>query len=499
MAIEDASAPPPAIPQPGDTIDGKYLLIGVIGTGGMGIVYEAEHLRLKQRCAIKMLSADMLGKLDILKRFEREARASALLKSVHVTRVTDVATTSQGVPYIVMELLAGHDLDAALEQRGRLPYEEAVDYVLQACAAVAEAHGAGIIHRDLKPGNLFLAQEPDGTVVKVLDFGISKMIEEGSKLTSAGTTMGTALYMSPEQLRSAATVDERSDIWSLGVILYELLCGEPPFVGSGPQIAAMIVSEDAQDIARRAVIPAGLAAAIARTMQRAPADRFARVADLAAALAPFAAPNSVGAAVTSQLARRESSRGMPAVVDERLTGISRGAAPVDVEARTIRDVSTGVAHEVNTAAGRQESRSRRPLAVLAVLAVVAVAGAAVGIVMLRRPPTVQAPPSAAGSASGVMAETATTASTAAVQPLVPDPAPSAAAAVSASASALASSTKPAPPLPSAGAGSRPTRPVPPILPTPATGTPGPARSATPAHGPGAKPAGGQSPTAPPFL
>ena len=489
MATEDASAPPREIPQPGDTIDGKYLLIGVIGAGGMGVVYEAEHLRLKQRCAIKMLSAGMLGEVDILKRFEREARASALLKSAHVTRVTDVATTSNGVPYIVMELLSGHDLDATLEERGRLPYAEAVDYVLQACAAVAEAHGAGIIHRDLKPGNLFLSREPDGTVLKVLDFGISKMMEEGSKLTRAGTTMGTALYMSPEQLRSAATVDERSDIWSLGVILYELLCGEPPFVGSGVQIAAAIVSEDAPDIAHRVVIPGGLAAVIARTMQRAPAARYARVAELAAALAPFAEPNSLGVTVTSQLARRESARSLPAVADDRSTGIPRAAARVDVEARTVpRDVSTGVSHEVNTGAGRQDNRSRKQLAALVVAGIFVVAGAAVAVVKLRTPPGMPPTPAAASS---IAAETAAAPPPVAAAPTAaPSASAAASSALSASASAagVASSAKPA-----AGvAGARPTRPT---ATTPPVAASGSGRPPTPA----AKPTGGQAPTAPPFL
>src|SRR5205814_98366 len=200
-------------------LDGKYAILRVLGQGGMGVVFEAEHLRLKQKCAIKMLSPSMLALLDIRRRFEREARASARLRGPHVARVMDVETTPDDVPYIVMELLDGHDLDVELQERGRVAYDSAVDYVLQACSAIGEAHAAGIIHRDLKPGNLFLSRHDDQTFVKVLDFGISKVPEdESSKLTAANTLIGTALYMSPEQLRSATKVDGRSDIWSLGVI-----------------------------------------------------------------------------------------------------------------------------------------------------------------------------------------------------------------------------------------------------------------------------------------
>src|SRR5262249_26788149 len=160
------------------------------------------------------------------------------------------------------ELLEGRDLDAELQDRGRIPFAEAVDYVLQACGAISEAHAAGIIHRDLKPGNLFLAetreQRADGSsaVVKVLDFGISKIIgEDASKLTGAGAVLGTALYMSPEQLRAASTVDARSDIWSIGVILYELVAGEPPWVGPAPAVAAAIVSVDPKSVAERCELP----------------------------------------------------------------------------------------------------------------------------------------------------------------------------------------------------------------------------------------------------
>jgi serine/threonine-protein kinase len=384
MFVDDQSGSTlPGLPTPGEIVDGKYRLVRVLGTGGMGVVFEAEHLRLKQRCAIKMLSPEMLRESDVVHRFEREARASALLKSPHVTRVTDVATTAQGVPYIVMELLVGHDLDAELQKRGLIPCSEAVDYVLQACAAVDEAHAAGIIHRDLKPGNLFLAKEPEeGRIsVKVLDFGISKMVEEESRLTGAGMTMGTALYMSPEQLRSAAKVDARADVWSLGIILYELVCGAPPFTGSAPQVAAAIVSDDAPDIRKRCPIPPALADAIHRSLKRAPSERFATVAEFAAALAPFAPEGSTGQTVAAQISRRQSSRSLPTANEQVQTSIRRDTA-VDVDARTLHDVSTSAPHEVDTTA-RHHSKTRRLLiaAIAIVLSLVALAGVLIFLVV----------------------------------------------------------------------------------------------------------------------
>jgi serine/threonine protein kinase len=221
---------------PGDVVLKKYRVERLLGMGAMGIVAEATHLALDQRVAIKFMlpGRDTGGEQHA--RFIREARASVRLTSPHVTRVFDVGALDSGAPYMVMELLNGKDLDAVLKQRGPLPFDEAAELILQACEALAEAHAIGIVHRDVKPSNLFLTKAKDGTpCVKVIDFGISKPSHEALKLTQKEEILGSPLYMSPEQMRSSADVDARSDVWSLGATLYELVAGVPPFDARGIQ------------------------------------------------------------------------------------------------------------------------------------------------------------------------------------------------------------------------------------------------------------------------
>jgi serine/threonine protein kinase len=197
----------------------------------------------------------------------------AQLRGRHVAKVKDVDVTSDGLPYMVMDFLEGHDLEIEIERRGRLPIPEAIDYVLQACAAMVEAHQLGIIHRDLKPSNLFLERDVDGTssdqgwIVKVLDFGISKVAanEGDAKLTEVDAIMGTALYMSPEQVKASHAVDARADIWALGVILYEALAGRVPWMGAPPQVAALIVTEDPPDLRSLCQVPDELANIVHKT------------------------------------------------------------------------------------------------------------------------------------------------------------------------------------------------------------------------------------------
>ncbi len=281
-------------PVPGDVLAGKYRVERVLGSGGMGIVVLATHIQLEQKVAIKLLLPAALQSVELIRRFVQEARAAARLRGDHVVRVHDVGTLDDGNPYLVMEYLEGEDLDAVVQARGRLPIEEAVDYVLQACEAIAEAHGAGIIHRDLKPANLFLAAAPDGRrSIKVLDFGISKITPkseiEAQSVTKTRSLMGSPLYMSPEQMRSTKTTTAKTDVWALGIILYEMLVGSPPFTGDTmPQICAMVLADPVPRLqAGRPDAPAELGTVIEMATQKDPDDRF-DVASFARALAPFA-------------------------------------------------------------------------------------------------------------------------------------------------------------------------------------------------------------------
>ena len=277
----------------GDVLVGKYRVERVLGTGGMGIVVAARHLRLEERVAIKFLHPDVLHNTEAVARFEREARAAAKIKSEHVARVTDVGTLDNGCPYMVMEHLEGEDLADWVQQRGPLAIDQAVEFILQTCEAMAEAHSLGIVHRDLKPANLFCIRRPDGLLsIKVLDFGISKVRASDLALdmTHPEAIMGSPLYMSPEQMVSARSVDARTDIWSMGVILYELISGRGAFRGENyPEVCMNVASQPAPLL--RATVPdtpADLDAVIARCLQKDRKKRYANVAELAVALAPFA-------------------------------------------------------------------------------------------------------------------------------------------------------------------------------------------------------------------
>jgi len=278
------------LPAKGDVLAGKYVIDRVLAEGGMGVVLAAHHQRLGQQVAIKVLHPHLRAMPDVTRRFEQEARTAARLTSANVARVVDVDSLPDGSPFMVMEFLRGHDLGTELDQRRKLPIDEAVVYVLQASAAMDEAHGLGIIHRDLKPSNLFLAEEGGGRTVKVLDFGISKVTEDvNQRMTATQSVLGTPHYMSPEQVRSSKSVDARSDVWALGIILYELVSGTMPFQGeTATSIAAAIAADDAVPLLLRdPSVPSELAAAVMRALEKKPADRYADVRAFARAIAPF--------------------------------------------------------------------------------------------------------------------------------------------------------------------------------------------------------------------
>jgi eukaryotic-like serine/threonine-protein kinase len=285
----------------GDVVSGRYRIDRVIGSGSMGFVVAAWHLELDQPVAMKLLNPEVFELQEASQRFRREIRATARIKSEHVARVLDVGTLEGSVPFMVMELLDGNNLEEELNRRGALPFDEAVSYLLEAVEALAEAHAAGIVHRDLKPANLFIARRADRSrLLKVLDFGISKSMFDSRvpgdmSLTGAGVIIGSPLYMSPEQMRSTKDADYRSDIWSLGAILFQLLTGSPPYPGDTvTEICAKIYSEELPPPSTLVFgLPEGMDEVVLRALARNPDDRYQTVAEFGAALLDFSPTSRV--------------------------------------------------------------------------------------------------------------------------------------------------------------------------------------------------------------
>jgi serine/threonine-protein kinase len=312
----------------GTVIDGKYRVDQVLGRGAMGVVVSATHLRLNERVAVKFLHTRSAqngakGADDFQSRFEREARVSARLRNEHITRVVDAGVWRERVPYMVMEYLHGTDLREILKKSAPLPIELALDYAVQVCEGIAEAHANGVVHRDLKPPNLFITRRPDGSdLVKILDFGISKWTTrdaEVTDLTETGVVLGSPKYMAPEQLFGAANVDARADVWSIGAIVYEMLAGRAAFDFTTFSRICAELSTDRMPPSLtedRPEIPKALDAAVMRCFVRSPAARHQDVSDLAGALldaveAPLAA--STRHRIASTLGRRDGPESHPGV------------------------------------------------------------------------------------------------------------------------------------------------------------------------------------------
>jgi eukaryotic-like serine/threonine-protein kinase len=272
----------------GTILLGKYRVDSIIGRGGMGLVVKAWHLGLDEEVAIKMLRNDVAIADETIARFVREAQAAVKLKSEHIARIIDVGTFADGKPFLVMEFLEGQDIGQLLAERGRLQPSLAIDLIIQACEGLAEAHSLGIVHRDIKPTNLFLTSRPDGSLLlKILDFGISKSPAGAElSLTQTWSLLGSPAYMSPEQMRSARHVDARTDVWSLGAVLYEAIEGHLPFQAESFSEMCVMVAVDPP--APTSATPREIAPIIARCLAKDPADRYASVADLACDLACLA-------------------------------------------------------------------------------------------------------------------------------------------------------------------------------------------------------------------
>ena len=421
----------------GQLLAGKYRVERVLGQGGMGVVVAATHVQLEQRVAVKFLLPEATAHPQSVARFLREARAAVRIQSEFVARVIDVGTLEETqTPYMVMEYLEGQDLEGVIRDVGPLPVPEAVEYTLQACAALAEAHSLGIVHRDLKPANLFRIVRADGApVIKVLDFGISKMAlgrdsTADASLTATSAVLGTPMYMSPEQIRSTRDVDQRTDIWALGSILHELLSGAQPFHGDSlPALFASIL--EAQPVVVRSTrpdVPEELEQVIQRCLAKKPEERYANMAQLAGELVPFGPPNA------ADLATRAA----------RLLGLAPGSTIVPRpstapgKSSTVPPTGPGVPAQTGVAWGSNRTAPAPSRAlVVGAISVTLVAGAAIaGFVVLRGGSQGADAASAPSAATAVAPEPAK--SPEPVQkgergPAPPPPAPS-----------------PAPPAPSAG-------------------------------------------------
>ena len=374
----------------GQVIADKYRIVRLLGRGGMGEVYEAQHVVVGRRFALKFLHPHLARGRDSLSRFLREARAAGALDSEHIAAVLDFDTAADGSPFLVMEYLAGESLAAVLKREGPLPVSRAIAILVQVCSGLDVAHRAGIVHRDLKPDNLFVTRRANGAeLIKLLDFGIAKLVDSGSDgaLTSSGAILGTPFYMAPEQARGEKSVDFRADIHALGVIAYELLSGKKPHLGENYNaILAHILTQPVTPLSMlRTGLEPGLVAVIERALSREPARRQSSMAELGHELSPFA-----GRALPSDEAHFDLRPATPAAGDA--SNLATLAVPVSVHGGTLRSAIGDV--EVGSSSGGRPLRTRWGLfAVSAAAAVLLLIGA------LGRAPSAHDTPSVVRAAS----------------------------------------------------------------------------------------------------
>jgi len=413
---------------PGDILAEKYRVERVLGQGGMGVVVLAEHIELRERVAIKFLLDEASDNPELAERFLREARAAVRIKSEHVVRVIDVGRLPSAAPYMVMEYLEGEDL-AQLLLRGPVLIEDAVDYLIQCCEAMQVAHRAGIVHRDLKPANLFLSQRPDGSpLIKVLDFGISKIKQADAtqlRLTQTQAMMGSPLYMSPEQMRSSKDVSPSADIWSLGVILHELITGDVPFIGATfPEVLVQVMSAEPPRLGTlRPGVPEGLEAVVLRCLEKDPGARFPSVAALGVALAPYGSPRTLGlqARLKNSVSQPPPALPAPPAPNKPLdmTRVGPGTPPSVLPLAALAQ-SDALPTRTNTAWGAQAtdaarggpSRRRRQVAIAASLLLVG--GVAVVLALGEGQPA-----ASSGTSPAPSSESSRAAAPAAAPPVAP--------------------------------------------------------------------------------
>jgi serine/threonine-protein kinase len=358
----------------GDRI-ADYVVERIVGVGGMAAVAVASHESARHRVAIKMLLPGNASQTEVVKRFEREQRTLMQLHSEHALRVYG-AGRHGNLPFMLVEYLQGHDLSEVLKTEGPLPIEQAVEYILQACHCVAEAHSLGITHRDLKPGNLFLTRRTDGSpCIKVLDFGISKVqhdVTDEPTLTKTTAVMGSPFYMSPEQMLSSRDVDARTDIWALGVTLYELLTKSLPFAAeTAMQVCRRIMGDAPTPLRKlRPHYPEKLERAIERCLQRRPDQRYANIADFAQQLVEFG-PAHAAYAVQSifELVEPSAPQAQSHLMDGRAVP---GAEP------GVSDEQTGTSTTLYLQADTKSRSGLRPVAAVALSLLTFALGAGLG-------------------------------------------------------------------------------------------------------------------------
>ena len=394
------SEPAPQVPvSPGDVLLGKYVVERVIGAGGMGVVVAVRHRELNELYAMKFMLPVALANEQAVDRFVREARAAAKLKSEHVAKVHDVGRLENGSPYMVMEHLTGQDLEAVLSAAGPLQPSIAATYVMQACDAIAEAHDAGVIHRDLKPANLFVTKRANGSpCVKVLDFGISKSMadEQMNSMTKTSAIMGSPYYMSPEQMRSSKNVDHRTDVWALGVILYQLSTGRVPFPGETiTEVCSGVLADEPPSLTIIPHIPQEFDAIVRRCLQKNPAQRFGNARELAASLTAVAGASPGTSGLNLQIAGAVPGARAPGPAARPATVAMAGPPPA-----LAQELSRSQGGQTQTEWGQAVAQKPKKSSLPLVLGLVglAIVGGGVGVAVFLSQAK-QAPPGAATQAN----------------------------------------------------------------------------------------------------
>jgi serine/threonine-protein kinase len=338
-------------PLTGEVLAGTFRITQLLGSGGMGRVYEAEHVRLPRRFAVKVMHETLSREAEAMARFEREAQAAARIASEHVVEVVDVVRTRDGLPCLVAELLEGEDLGSLVERMKKLPIGTSITICKQLCRGLSAAHAVGVVHRDLKPSNIFLVRRPDERIqIKILDFGVAKVAEEQG-LTRTGVVVGTPSYMAPEQARGSANVDARADIYGVGAVLYRLLTGRPPFPDEDPHVTInRLLTEDPKrprELER--TIPEGLELVIQKAMARSPRDRPKTALELERDLSAFEEKKT--ADITKLAMHARSGSGFVEHLNMAAVVARPGPSPEAMKAKGARPAALGLAVTVGVVAG----------------------------------------------------------------------------------------------------------------------------------------------------